>query len=99
LLPDLSNILDSAVILIPVIFELESPILGSHIPLWGNECGLEFQLLYLDPLSEQIMTPEPLLDLNQIPESISVLEPKSIIHHFTLHFGTRLLIKLTLKLF
>ena len=52
LLPNLSNILESVLILIPVILELESPILESHIPLWGNECGLEFQLFNLDPLSE-----------------------------------------------
>ena len=38
LLPNLSNILESVLILIPIIFELESPISGSHIPLWGNEC-------------------------------------------------------------
>ena len=44
LLPDLSNILESVLILTPVILEIKSPIL-SHIPLWGNECGLEFQLL------------------------------------------------------
>ena len=40
LLSNLSNILESVLILTPVIFELESPIL-SHIPLWENECGLE----------------------------------------------------------
>ena len=41
-LPNLSNILESVLALIPVILELESPISVSHIPLWGNECGLEF---------------------------------------------------------
>ena len=50
LLPNLSNILESILIPTPVIFELESPIL-SHIPLWENEYGLEFQLLDLDPTS------------------------------------------------
>ena len=64
LLPDLSNILESVLIPIPVILELESPILESHIPLWGNECGLEFQLLDLDSLSEQILTLESLLDFS-----------------------------------
>ena len=34
LLPNLSNILESVLILISVILELESPILESHIPLW-----------------------------------------------------------------
>ena len=62
LLPNLSNILESVLILTPVILELESPIL-SHIPSLGNECGLEFQLLNLDPLPEPISTLEPLLDL------------------------------------
>ena len=47
LLPNLSDILESVLIPIPVILELESPTLGSHIPLWGNECELEFQLLNL----------------------------------------------------
>jgi len=32
-LPDLRNILELVLILIPVILELESPILGSHISL------------------------------------------------------------------
>jgi len=52
LLPDLSNILESVLIPIPIILELESPILKSHIPLWEIEYELEFQLLDLDPLSE-----------------------------------------------
>jgi len=42
LLPNLSNILESVLVPIPVILELESPILECHIPLWENECGLEF---------------------------------------------------------
>ena len=84
LLPKLSNILESVLIPIPVILELESPILESHILLWGNECG-EFQLLDLDPILEPILTPVPLLDLSQIPESVVVpvlLESKSIIPSF-----------------
>jgi len=70
---------------IPVILELKSPILESHIPLWGNDCGLEFQLFNLDPIPEPILTPEPLLDLSQIPESVLVPvfpESKSIIPSF-----------------
>ena len=63
LLPNLSNILESVLIPTPVILGLESPIL-SHISLLGNECGLEFQFLDLDPLLEPISTPEPLLDLS-----------------------------------
>jgi len=56
LLPDLSNILESVLISILVILELKSPILESHVPLWENECGLEFQLLDLDLLPEPILT-------------------------------------------
>ena len=78
MLPNLSNNVESVLIPIPVIPELESPILDSHIPSWENNCGLEFQLLDLDPLSEPISTPEPLLDLSQIPESVVVhVLPKS----------------------
>ena len=64
LFPKLSNILESVLIHIPFILELKSSILESHISLWGNECRHEFQLLDLDPLSEPILTPEPLLDLS-----------------------------------
>ena len=72
LLPNLSNILESVLVPTPVILELESPILESHIPSWGNECVLEFSLLDLDPFLEQISTPEPLLDLSHFPESVLV---------------------------
>ena len=68
----------------PIILELESPIL-SHIPLLENTCGLEFQLLDLDPLPEPISTPEPLLGLIYFLESVlvSVLpKSKSIIQSF-----------------
>ena len=71
LLPNLSNILESVLIPPPIIPELESPILG-HIPLLENTCGLEFQLLDLDQISEPISTPEPLLDLSHLPESVLV---------------------------
>ena len=54
MLPNLSNILESVLIPIPVILELESPILESHIQTWGNECGLELHLLNLDSLPELI---------------------------------------------
>ena len=67
LLTKLSNILESVLVPKPVILELESHILESHIPLRGNECGLEFQLFDLDSILEPILTPEPLLDLSQIP--------------------------------
>ena len=77
LLPNLSNILESVLIPTPIIIKLESPIL-SHIPLWENECGLEFQLLDLDPLPEPISTPKPLHYLRHFPESVLVRRlPKS----------------------
>ena len=50
-----------------------------------NECGLEFQLLDLDPLPEPISTLEPLLDLSHFPESVLVpvlSKSKSIIPSF-----------------
>jgi len=68
-----------------VIVELESPTLESHILLWGNECGIGFQFLNLDPLPELILTPEPLLDFSHFPESVLVpvlSESKSIISSF-----------------
>ena len=68
----LSNILESVLIPIPVILELESLFLESHIPLRENECRLEFQLLDLDLIPEPILTPELLLDLIQIPVSVLV---------------------------
>ena len=88
----MSNILESVLSLIPVILELESTILENRIPSWGNECGLEFQLLYLEPLSELISTPEPLLDLSLFPESILVPvlpESKSIISSFHIPFQNK----------
>ena len=63
--------LESVLILPPIIPEHESPIL-SHIPLLENQCGLEFQLLNLDTLLEPVSTPEPLLDLSHLPESVLV---------------------------
>ena len=84
LLPNLGNLLESVLNPAPIIPELESPIL-SHIPLWENDCGLEFQLLDLDTLLEPSSTPEPLLDLSFFPESVFVpilLTSKSIIPSF-----------------
>jgi len=102
LLSNLSNILESAVISIPVILKLEPLIFESYIPLW-EKCGLEFQLLDLDPLPEPISISEPLLGgLSHFPELVLVpvlSEFKSIIPSFHTHSGTRMLIKLTLKLF
>ena len=76
LLPNLSNILES--VLIPNPPELESLILDSHIPSWGNECGPELYLFDLDPLPEPISTPESLLDLSIFPELVLIpIFPKS----------------------
>ena len=92
LLPNLSNILESVLIPTLVILELESPILENRIALCGNECGLEFQLLDLDPLPEQILTPEPFLDFNHFPELIIVHtlpDSRSIIPSFHTPFWDR----------
>ena len=64
LLPNLSNILESVLVLILVILQLKLLILKSHILLWENKYGLEFQFLDLVSLTEQISTPELLLDLS-----------------------------------
>ena len=61
LLPNLTNILESDLISIPVILELNSLFLESHILLWENKCGIRFQFLDLDPIPEPIWTSEPLL--------------------------------------
>jgi len=89
LLLDLRNILELVLILIPVILELESPILESHILLWENERGIGFQLLDLDPLPEQILTVRPLLNFSQFPESnvVHILpDSRSIIPSFHIPF-------------
>ena len=84
LLPDLGNIFESVLIPTHIIPELESSIL-CHIPLWEDDCGLELQLIDLDPLPEPSPTPEPLLDLSFFPESEFVpalMTSKSIIPSF-----------------
>jgi len=86
LLPKLSNILESVLILTSVILELELLML-SHILLLRNECGLEFQLLNLDPFPVPISTPELFLDLRHFSESVLVpVLPKS--KSITLSFHT-----------
>ena len=64
LLPNLSNIFVSVLIPMPVILELESSILQSHISLRENE------FFGLDPIFEQISTPEPLFDFSQFLELV-----------------------------
>ena len=81
-LPDLNPILEPTLILVPIEFEHEPPILDSYILLLGNEC--ELQLYDLDQTHEPTPTLEPKLDLNFIPESVSVpipfiIETKSFI--------------------
>jgi len=66
----------------PAHHEIESPIFQNHIPLMGQVC--EHQNFDLDPNFELILTPNLLLNLCQLPESVFVLahfEPKSIIFH------------------
>ena len=65
-------------ILMPVNLELESPILQNHIPLMKNEYEQDFQTFDLEQIIEPLLISEPLLDLNQIPESVLALEPLSL---------------------
>ena len=79
-LPDLGNLLESVLIPTPIIPELESPIV-SHIPLWENDCGLEYQFLDLDSTLEPKLTLEPHVNFPEfvlVPEPI-ILESKSTI--------------------
>ena len=64
--------------------KLELSILQNHIPLMENVCESDLQVFDLDPILKSISTPKPVLDLNQIPESVLIselltLEPKSIL--------------------
>jgi len=65
-------------ILVPIDYEIESPVVDSHIPLMDHECELKF--FDLDPSLEPNSTPEPKFDFFEsvlVPESI-ILKPKSI---------------------
>ena len=53
--------------------------------MWEDYCGLELQLIDLDPLPEPSPTPEPLLDLSFFADSVFVpvlTTSKSIIPSF-----------------
>ena len=96
----MSNILELVLIPTPIILELESPIL-SHILLWENECGHEFQLLDLDPLPEPISTPKLLLDLSHFSESVLVHvlpKSKSIIPSFQTPFWDKAVDKIDFEI-
>ena len=57
--------------------------------MWEDDCGLDLQLIDLDPLPEPRPTPEPLLDLSYFPKSVFVLvllTSKSIIPSFHIPF-------------
>ena len=60
---------------VPVHCEIESPISYDHTSLMGKVC--EHQLFGLDPIFEPISTliVDSRLDLNQIPELVSVFIP------------------------
>ena len=61
---------------VPIDFEIESPILDSHIPLMGKEC--KYQFLDLDSTLEPKLTLEPQVDFPEfelVPEPI-ILESK-----------------------
>ena len=68
---------------VPVHREIESLISYDHTSLMGQVC--EHQFFSLNPIFEPILTPEPLHDLSQMPESVLVPvlpESKSIIPSF-----------------
>ena len=90
-LPNLDPLPDPTVIPMPIILEIESPILDSHIALMGNEC--EFKFFDLKPTFEPNLTLKPKLDLIHIPKSVLVLEafilePKSTIPLSHIHCWT-----------
>ena len=72
-LSDLDPVSQPTLILVPIDFENEPPILDSHIPLLGNEFELEFY--DLDQTHGPASTLESKFDLSFIPESISVPIP------------------------
>ena len=75
-LSDLDHIHEPTLILVLINLEHEPPILESHITLMGNKC--ETQFFDLDPTLKPNLTLEPKLDLNQLPESVLILEPFTI---------------------
>ena len=74
-LPDFFSILESTLNPVPIHREMESPISHDHTSLLGNVC--EYHFFGLDPVFEPLLTliVDSRLDLNQIPESVSVFIP------------------------
>ena len=78
-LPNLDQFPEPTFIPVPIVLEMESPILNSHISLMGKEC--EFQFLDLDSTLEPKLTLESKVNFLEsvlVPEPI-ILEPKSTI--------------------
>jgi len=78
-LPSLDPFPELTLIPVPIDLEIESPILGSHIPLMKNEC--EFNFFDLEPTIEPKPTLEPKLDFSELVliHDPFILEPKSTI--------------------
>ena len=81
-LPNLDPFPEPTLILVPIDFEIEPPILKSHIPLMKKEC--ESQFFDLNSTLKLKLIFETKLDLSHILESVLVLvpfipEPKSSI--------------------
>jgi len=81
LLHNLTDIFESVLIPMPVILELELPIMQSHNPLRENE------FLDLDPIFEPISTPKPLVDFNQFSKSVLVPVSPKANHNFIISYS------------
>ena len=77
-LPNLDPIPEPTLILVPIDYEIESPIVDSRIPLMDQECELKF--FDLDPTLKPNSTLEPKLDFLEsvLVSKPIILEPKSI---------------------
>ena len=62
---NLDPIPEPTLILVPIYYEIESPIVDSHISLMDHECELTF--FDLKPTTELKLTLKPKLDLSHIP--------------------------------
>ena len=76
-------------ILVPIDYEIESPIVDSHIPLMDHECELKF--FDLDPSLEPNPTPEPKFDFpgQYWFPNLSFLSPNQLLHQVTFNCWTK----------
>ena len=78
-LPKLDPFFELTLILVSIDFEIEPPLLDSHISLMGKECEIEF--FDLDSTLELKLTLEPKVDFFELVLVLEpiILEPKSAI--------------------